>query len=201
MMSATLIVLNGPSSVGKSTIVSSLQDLWPRPLFASGLDVFIRGWPDSHVTLPGDDGSPATESGMRIVAGAGPAPSWIPEYGDEFHKIMKFAHESWAAMSSAGIDVVVDHVILDATLREQARSSLTNAFWVGVTCDIDVLIRRETDRGDRRLGFASGTAHVVHNEMTYDLMVDTTVTSADVVARQIYDTVCGSANARRSTPA
>ena len=75
-MSATLIVLNGPSSAGKSTIIAALQELWHRPLFATGLDVYIAGWPSSHVTLPGDDASPAPRSGMRIVAGAGPAPSW-----------------------------------------------------------------------------------------------------------------------------
>jgi chloramphenicol 3-O phosphotransferase len=135
------------------------------------------------------------------VAGVGPAPSWIPEYGDEFHKVMTFAHESWAAMNRGGIDLVIDHVVLDATLRDQARSTLTNAFWVGVTCDIDELVRRETARGDRRLGFASGTASVVHNEMTYDLIVDTTVTPADVLARQIYDAVKGSTNVSTSNTA
>src|ERR1700727_2542889 len=118
-MSATLIVLNGPSSAGKSSIISALQDLWPRPLFASGLDVFIGGWPDSHVPVPGTDGSPAAASGMRIVPGTGPPPSWIPEYGDDFHSIMKSAHEFWAAVNRGGIDVIVDHVILDATIREQ----------------------------------------------------------------------------------
>jgi chloramphenicol 3-O phosphotransferase len=199
-MSATLIVLNGPSSAGKSTIISSLQDLWPRPLFASGLDVFIGGWPDSHVTLPGSDGSPAPESGMRIVPGTGPAPSWIPQYGDEFHKVLKFAHESWAAMNDGGIDLVIDHVIIDATIREQARSTLTGAFWVGVTCEIDELVRRETARGDRRLGFASGTAPVVHNDMTYDLVVDTTVTPSEVLAGHIYNAVCGWANISTSPP-
>src|SRR3984957_20051279 len=171
LMSATLIVLNGPSSAGKSTIISLLQELWPRPLFASGLDAFIRGWPDSHVTLPGSDGSPAPESGMRIVAGVGPAPSWIPEYGEVFHKVLKFAHAFWATMNCGGIARDIDHVILDATIREQALSTLTNAFWVGVTCDIDELIRRETARGDRYLGFASGTAPIVHSQMTYDLVV------------------------------
>jgi chloramphenicol 3-O phosphotransferase len=190
-MSATLIVLNGPSSAGKSTIISSLQDLWPRPLFASGLDVFIRGWPNSYVTLPGVDDSPTLDSAMRIVPGVGPDPSWIPQYGDAFHNVMRFAHESWAAMHAGGIDVVIDHVILDATLREQARSTLKGALWVGVTCDMDELVRRESVRGDRRLGFASGTAAVVHDEMTYDLIVDTTTTSADDLAHQIYEALPG----------
>jgi chloramphenicol 3-O phosphotransferase len=198
-VSATLIVLNGPSSAGKSTIISALQDLWPRPLFASGLDVFIGGWPNSYVTVPGDDGSPASESAMRIVPGSGAPPSWIPEYGAEFHKVMMFAHRSWAAMNAGGIDLVIDHVILDATLREQARSTLKDAFWVGVTCEIDELVRRESERGDRRHGFASGTAAVVHNEMSYDLMVDTSVTPADVLARQIYDSVLNSGNANAPT--
>jgi chloramphenicol 3-O phosphotransferase len=188
-MSATLIVLNGPSSSGKSSIITALQELWPRPLFASGLDVFIGGWPSSHVTVPGSDGSPARPSGMRIVAGRGPAPSWVPEYGDEFHNVMKVAHESWAAMNAEGIDLVIDHVILDSTLREQARSTLTTAYWVGVTCDIDELVRREHARGDRRLGFASGTSAVVHDEMTYNLTVDTTSTPPDALARRILSSI------------
>ena len=190
-MSASLIVLNGPSSSGKSSIISALQDLWPRPLFASGLDVFIGGWPDSHVTFPGDDGSPASESGMRIVQGDGPAPSWIPEYDHEFHTVTRLAHRFWADMRRDGIDLVIDHVILDAMIREQAKGTLVDAFWIGVNCDFDELIRRETARGDRFLGFASGTFAVVHNEMTYDLFLDTTATPPDVLARQIHQAVLG----------
>ena len=188
-MPAPLIVLNGPSSSGKSSIIAVLQDLWPRPLFASGIDTFITGWPQSHASFPGDDGSPAPESAMRIVPGLGPAPSWIPQYGDEFHQVLRLAHESWAAMSRGGIDLIVDHVIIDATIRDQAKTMLVDAFWVGVTCDVDELIRREAARGDRYLGFASGTSAVVHLEMTYDLIVDTTGTPTDVLAHEIYDAV------------
>jgi chloramphenicol 3-O phosphotransferase len=186
---APLIVLNGPSSSGKSSIIRALQDIWPRPLFTSGLDAFIVGWPMSHVTFPGEDGSPAAPSGMRIVAGSGPAPSWVPEYGDEFHAVMRVAHGSWAQLSQVGIDVVVDHCIVDATLRQQARQTLVDALWVGVVCDVDELIRREAARGDRFRGFASGTSDMVHREMVYDFVVDTTTTPADVLARQIYDAV------------
>jgi chloramphenicol 3-O phosphotransferase len=85
------------------------------------------------------------------------------------------------------VDLVIDHVLIDATLRDQARSSLATAFWVGVTCDVDELIRRETERGDRYIGFASGTSAVVHKDMTYDLVVDTTVTPPGLLAQQICD--------------
>ncbi len=191
MVSAPLIVLNGPSSAGKTSIIRALQAIWPRPLFTSGIDAFIVGWPDSHVSLPGQDGSPAAPSGVRVVAGGGPAPSWIPEFGDRFHTVMRVAHEMWAPMSRAGIDLVVDHVIIDATIREQARRTLVDAVWVGVSCDVDELVRREAARGDRFLGFASGTSAVVHQGMTYDLTVDTTASPPEVLARQIYHAVIG----------
>jgi chloramphenicol 3-O phosphotransferase len=185
---ASIIVLNGASSSGKTTIARALQDLWPRPLILTGIDAFILGWPDSYATYPADDGSPAAPSaGVRIVPGLGPAPSWIPEFGDDFHTMMRLAHESWALISQGGVNLVIDHVLIDPTLRKQARDTLVGAFWVGVMCDVDELIRRETARGDRHVGFASGTSAVVHREMSYDLVIDTTATSTELLARQVYD--------------
>lgn len=84
---------------------------------------------------------------------------------------------------------MIDHVIIDATLRTQAREILLHAFWVGVMCDVDELVRRETVRGDRYAGFASGTSAVVHQEMTYNLVIDTTTTPTEILARQIYDVI------------
>ncbi len=185
-----MIVLNGASSSGKTTLARALQDLWPRPLILTGIDAFIFGWPDRFATYPGEDGSPAAPStGVRIVSGLGPAPSWIPEFGDDFHSMMRLAHESWVLICSGGVNLVIDHVLINPTLRQQARDTLVGAFWVGVMCDVDELIRRETARGDRHVGFASGTSAVVHQEMNYDLVIDTTATSTELLARQVYDAV------------
>lgn len=193
-MSASVIVLNGPSSSGKSTLAAELQKLWPRPLWVTGLDVLISGWPDSYVTAPGDDGTPAPPStGLRIVPGLGPDPSWILELGADFHAMSQLAHESWALMGLGGVDLLIDHVLIDATLREQATSCLRAAFWVGVTCDVGELARRETERGDRHIGFASGSSAVVHTDMTYDLMVDTTFAPTTALAQQIFDAAMDSA--------
>ena len=192
-MPAPIIVLNGASSSGKTTIARALQGLWPRPLFLTGIDTFLLGWPESYATFPGDDGSlDAPSAGIRIVPGLDPAPSWIPEFGDDFHSMMRLAHESWALISKGGVNLVIDHVLIDPTLRKQATDTLVRAFWVGVMCDVDELIRRETARGDRHVGFASGTSAVVHQEMNYDLVIDTTTTSTELLARQVYDAVMAS---------
>ncbi len=103
----------------------------------------------------------------------------------------QLAHESWALMGQGGVDLLIDHVTIDATLREQARTNLAAAYWVGVTCDMDELARRETERGDRHIGFASGSLAVVHEEMTYDLVVDSTNAPSALLAQQILDGAMG----------
>jgi chloramphenicol 3-O phosphotransferase len=96
------------------------------------------------------------------------------------------AQDSWAYMNQNGAHLLVDHVLINSTMREQARVALTGALWVGVTCETEELIRREAARGDRFLGFASGTAAIVHDEMSYDLVVDTTANSAKQLASEIF---------------
>jgi chloramphenicol 3-O phosphotransferase len=188
-MSADLIVLNGPSSAGKTALVRELQQLWPRPLFATGIDAFITGWPEKFV-LDHDESDPTKEAdALRIVAGLGPAPSWIPEVNERFLIVSRHAHESWAAIHRSGIDVVVDHCIFDASIRDQAQGLLLGAFWVAVTCDIDELLRREAIRGDRYVGFASATSVVVHTGLNYDMVIDTTSTPPEQLARQVFDAV------------
>jgi chloramphenicol 3-O phosphotransferase len=189
-MAGSLIILNGASSSGKTSIGIALQRLWPRPLLVTGIDAVIAGWPESYITAPSEEGGPAgPTTGMRIVPGRGPSPSWILELGPDFHAVMALVHRSWESLSRGGIDLVIDHVILDSTLRSQAEETLADAFWVGVTCDVEELVRRELERGDRYLGFASGSSAVVHQEMTYDLVIDSTHVPPDVLAREILDSV------------
>jgi chloramphenicol 3-O-phosphotransferase len=74
LMPGDLIVLNGPSSSGKSSLVRELQQLWPHPLFATGIDAVITGWPENFV-LDHNELDPTKEmEALRIVAGLGPAP-------------------------------------------------------------------------------------------------------------------------------
>ncbi|HUZ41629.1 MAG TPA: hypothetical protein VMU68_09610 [Acidimicrobiales bacterium] len=94
-----------------------------------------------------------------------------------------------ANMSHDGFDVVIDHCIIDPTEREQAQNLLIGALWVGVMCDVEELIRRESVHGDRYVGFASGTSAVVHQGMNYDMVLDTTSTPSEELAQSICDAI------------
>jgi chloramphenicol 3-O phosphotransferase len=155
----------------------------------TGIDTFISAWPQSFLNFPGEDDAPAAPTpGLRVVPGRGPAPSWFLEAGDEFHKLMRLAHRSWALIRDGGVDQVIDHVMMDNEIRRDALEVLTGAYWVGVYCNIEEMVRRESARGDRPTGFASGSSAVAHDEMTYDLTVDTTTTSSEENASLLYRT-------------
>lgn len=189
-VAATLIVLNGASSSGKSSIAKALQDLWPRPLLVTGIDTYIAGWPRTYLKYPSDDGEPAGRtSGLRIVPGVGPAPSWILEAGEDFHKVMRLAHRAWATIRDGGVDQIVDHALFDDQLRRDAIDVLAEAFWVRVNCDLSEMVRREAIRGDRPIGFASGTSVIVHQDVNYDFTVNATTLSSEQIALQILNAI------------
>ena len=187
---ATTIVLNGPSSAGKSSLGAALQLVWDGPLLVTGVDSFLAGFPEHLFSLPGDDGAPGpVTTGVHVVPGRGPTPSWVPALGPDGQLLMRAAHRAWRAVAQAGLDQVIDHVILDTATRDDALDVLSelDVLWVGVHCDVNELVRRENARADRFRGFASGTWAQVHDGMTYDLTLDTTSTGAAELAAQVVD--------------
>jgi chloramphenicol 3-O phosphotransferase len=151
-----IILLNGASSSGKSTLAHALR---------AGLDE-----PFLHV------------SSDRLVA-AGMLPDRRADGGpfDWWHQVRPrfFAgfRRCLPALAAAGNDLVVEHIIEFAAWREQLAELLSDldVFLIGVHCDADELDRRERARGDRRIG--EGRSHLrdgIHTFGPYDFEVDTT---------------------------
>jgi chloramphenicol 3-O phosphotransferase len=80
---------------------------------------------------------------------------------------------------------------------DEWRAALTglDPVWVGVRCDVEVAVQRETARGDRVRGLARGQAQTVHRHPVYDLEIDTTADQPDALARQL-DAFLGGAENR-----
>jgi chloramphenicol 3-O phosphotransferase len=152
-----VIILNGASSSGKSTLAKALQETLDEPFLHLSPDHLV----DAGV-LPRrrDDNGPFNwwhEMRPRFFAG--------------FHRCLP-------ALAHAGNDLIVDHIIEFASWRRDLADLLTglDVYLIGVHCELDEIDRRERQRGDRRIG--EGRTHVtsdgIHTFGSYDLEVDTT---------------------------
>jgi chloramphenicol 3-O phosphotransferase len=162
-----VIVLNGGSSSGKSTLATALQERLHGTWLSLGVDDLIRaishGPDDTGVAGSIDFGS----DGSVIV-----------------HEKFRQAEKAWyggvAAIARAGTGVIVDEVFLDGG-RSQARleAALEGlvVLWVGVQCQPGIAEVRELRRGGRTRGMARDQAERVHQGVHYDLVVDTTARS------------------------
>jgi chloramphenicol 3-O phosphotransferase len=158
-----IILLNGASSSGKSSIGRALLPLLADPWFFVPVDAIGAMRSTVHTRVL--DETEISEMLTRTRLGY---------------------HRTVAALASAG-----NHVIMDYPLSEQWRVTdlLTTLAGYDVTlvevrCSAAELERRERERGDRPAGLArSQTMVYAHGES--DIVVDTTNTGPDECARMI----------------
>ena len=147
MKKGNIILLNGVSSSGKTTIAKELINKLP--------DYFHYSIDDFDIVIEHME----DRDNNRLI----PIET---EY---------FFHRTIAMFSDKGVNLIVDHVIHDRFTREDCKESLTGypVLFVGVHCPVEELERREKERGDRRIGQAKEQLEFVHREEIYDIEVDT----------------------------
>ena len=187
MVAGRVVLLNGVSSSGKSSISSELQDLLPGLFLKASIDTFTPMVPERLIAIdppPGD----SAEQGLSVETLDGPSGrSLILRPGAVFHRFVRGMHQAVAAMAREGNDVIFDDVIYDpAYFRSYLDAFEEIGVWfVGVKVPLDVAERREQQRGDRALGHARGHFDLVHRHGPYDIEVDTEAHSARECAEQI----------------
>jgi chloramphenicol 3-O phosphotransferase len=163
-----VILLNGASSSGKSTLAKALQRALDEPFLYVSSDQFVA-------------------AGMLPERREASGPfAWWPQMRPRF-----FAgfHRCLPALADTGNDLIVEHVIEFPAWRVELSRLLAHldVFLVGVHCDLDELDRRERSRGDRRIG--EGRGHVekdlIHTFGPYDLEVDTTAGVSPTLAESV----------------
>lgn len=174
-----VILLNGGSSSGKTSIAVCLQDLLPTPWLRFSIDDLVEALPASLFTR---------SEGLTFGEDGEVRP------GPEFQRLEAAWMRGIAAMARAGANIIIDDVFLSGVAaRERWRAALADVsiLWVGVRCDPQVAAAREQARQDRNIGMAEAQAQIVHAGMRYDIEVDTTDTSALVCAERIAALVVG----------
>ncbi len=92
-------------------------------------------------------------------------------------------HRSISCFAGAGLDLLVEHIVEEQSWAEELRELLApfDVFWVGVHAETKELERRERLRGDRQIGEA--VYHLkTHQFCRYDLEVDGARPVAEVAA-------------------
>jgi chloramphenicol 3-O phosphotransferase len=181
-----IVVLNGCSSAGKTSISNAIQALSKTPWLHVGIDTFIGMLPSKFLEF-GDQAAEGYYSFVRSENERGACVHVKTEpKGDVFFQ--EHVPKVVQLLADFGHDIVVDEVIFDKVSLGQYLQKLShhNVFLVQVTCDVDVLLERERLRGDRVIGLANDQFDRFQSfSYDYNLTVDTTTVSAMDNARRI----------------
>ena len=146
---AQAVLLNGPSSSGKSTLAKALQVMIEsrrsERYEVVSIDDFMKGSPNE--TIYEDD--------VYAVS------------GDLCQKVLEIL--------GSGSGVIIDHVITSERIFTQLTGMLYAypLHMVHIACPLDILREREQARGDRCPGSAEASAEYLYPKDGYEMTVDT----------------------------
>lgn len=148
-MKKQIILLNGPSSSGKSTLAKALQNR-----IGSTLGLLYE-------VVSIDDFLPMTAED--------------PIYEDDVFAISADLCNKVSETLQTAPGVIIDHVITSQRIYEQLVENLGayGIFTVRVTCPVEILRVRELARKNRCLGSAEASQIYLYPQDGYDLTVNT----------------------------
>jgi chloramphenicol 3-O phosphotransferase len=184
MSSGNIILINGTSSAGKSTIAKALQGMMESPFYLTGIDHFLRSFYQRLIVISSSEDATPPETWLAIFENE---IFKRLEIGPRGYQLLAGMYHLIASLSESGIHSIVDDVIWDLRTFEIALNTLPaeNVFFVGIQCPIEVAEQREIDRGDRALGGARFFGERVHRHGKYDLEVNSAASTAEESASQI----------------
>jgi chloramphenicol 3-O phosphotransferase len=179
-----VVVLNGAPSSGKTLIATGFRD--QRALVGdfwllTGIDDYLAKLPGEWKAA-GGQGGPFAADGVRFETVAGHVQVSVGSVG---RQLFRAYQATVAAAAKAGLNVMVDEVVIDGTSYQDWLAALTGleVVWVGIRCSARVAEERNRRRkDDRYTGLAAALTVTVHRDVSYDFEIDTTaVTPAAAV--------------------
>ena len=164
-MPGKIILLNGASSAGKSTLSRALQATLPEPFWHVSIDHLI-----ASPILPQE----------RIASGEFAWRTLRPAFMEGFHRCLP-------ALAEAGNNLIVEHILETAAWRERLRELLApyDVFYVGLLCPLPELERRAQARSAGKVEESRQDFLLTPQFGPYDLELDSTVPVEHNAARLI----------------
>ena len=164
-MTGKVILLNGASSAGKSTLATALQQRLPLPFWHYSIDHLA-----SAKVLPR----------ARIDSGEFPWPAQRQQFFQGFHRSIQ-------AFAAAGNSLIVEHIIeAESWLRCLVLLlDSQDVFFVGLHCPLEELERRARLRGERKVDEARADFQVTHTFGAYDFECNSTESANELAEKAI----------------
>ena len=161
-MKQQIILLNGPSSSGKSTLSKALQTLIEEKRRETYVIISI----DDFMKLSTDE----------------------TIYEDDVFEISGDMCTSALEALKTASGVIIDHVITSERIFRQLTAMLGqyHIHFVHVTCPLNVLLQREYARKNRCLGSAESSYTYLFPKDAYDLTVDTSILTPEECSGKIF---------------
>lgn len=184
-MTATVLLLNGVSSVGKSSICRALQTMTVKPFLHVEMDAFLAAMPPKYQDHP---------DGLLFDRGeADGHPTIHVKTGAVAERALSGMRHAAAAMAGEGNNLIIDEVLFgdrhngfcNPVAEYRRLLSPYTLKLVGVFASLDVIEAREAARGDRMIGMARWQVDEVHQGMRYDLEIDAGAASPEDCAEEI----------------
>ena len=163
MEKGKIIILNGVSSSGKSTLAKVLQDRSPIPLYRLDIDDFILMAPDKFNDYVNND------------------------YSVQYALASKFFHVV-KLISDFGLSIVAPYMFFkNSDALSEFRHLLDGypVLVVNVVCPAEELQKREVTRGNRTIGSAVSQLQLLKTDFDNCLFVDNYVNSNELCAEII----------------
>ncbi len=159
-----VVILNGTSSSGKSSIAKKIQEQLDLPIMHAQVDHFLELF-NFESFKTGVESLEAVKTGFSLF------------------------ENSIENMCKTKYPILIDTVFERAEYFQGTINAIHNRviYLIGIHCPVIELNIREKNRGDRRIGLAGEQFSLVHENMSYDFEVDTSIHSPAECASKIIE--------------
>ncbi len=171
-----IVLLNGPSSSGKSSICKAFQYSINQPFLTLGVDTFISMMPQKYLSY-----GEKSQEGCYFIKSKNNYGVTVSCHSGTFGDLVfKTAIDIVELMGDNGLNIIIDEVIWSDERMYEYKNILIkhNVLFIKVFCERYSAQERELLRGDREIGLANNQIDKIASmKFQYDLEINTDILS------------------------
>lgn len=183
-----VIILNGPSASGKSSIQKEFQSLMMPNLWVKhGIDsLFDQPLPDINPENLEHWQNPNPIRWIKITKHEDQNIMTL-FIGDQGDKVAYGMNSAIAAYAQNGSNIIMDYIAYKKEWIHDLQKKLKNSktYFIKINAPLAVLEQREQSRGTSPVGHARSHYDTVHWDIVYDLEIDSSKQNPREIAQQI----------------